>query len=242
MLDTRFSAVILPNAANTKASSGRLESSADRGPRLGCGGKRRHAHADGFDMRPRIRLAQFGRNAWTVDRDGARRIDHRFHHGPQVIDRAAESFDGPLRDGRVHPGVVVLKFLAVLGDALAVEQAPRARVVQPGVVQDDETRIAREVGPHVVVAGGVAQVVDDEVVGRASCPPDEVVRHVFGIRIDLESPRQLSQQLGAVGRDAGSLRRKRRKPGKTHGLVVVVGCWLLVLVVGRHQFKAQFSG
>ena len=43
------------------------------------------------------------------------------------------------------------------------------------VVQDDESRVTGEVGPHEVVARGVAELIDDEVVARAVVLPGEVV-------------------------------------------------------------------
>ena len=48
-------------------------------------------------------------------------------------------------------------------------------MVQVRVVEDDEPRILEQVGPHEVVAAGVPELVDDQIVGSLLVQPDEVV-------------------------------------------------------------------
>ena len=48
--------------------------------------------------------------------------------------------------------------------------------MQLRVVQDDEAGVAEQVGPHVVVARGVPQLKDGQVVGMTALLPDEIVR------------------------------------------------------------------
>ena len=65
---------------------------------------------------------------------------------------------------------------AVVRVALLLQQQPRSCEVQLAVVQDDQARESEEVGPHVVMTGGVAQLVDGQVVGVPLMLPDEVMR------------------------------------------------------------------
>ena len=63
--------------------------------------------------------------------------------------------------------MVVAKLAAIVVRASLAQQVTGARVVEPGIVQDDQARIGREIRPHVVVPAGVAELIHDEVVGRA---------------------------------------------------------------------------
>ena len=118
------------------------------------------------------------------------------------------------------------------------------RLVQLRVVQDDQARVAGEVGPHVVVAAGVAELVDHQIEGPSLMQRREVVRRADGapgrgdggkpVRADagLGPPRrpdvvadeerdvvargERRQDHRAVAGDAGADRRERREPGETH--------------------------
>ena len=102
-------------------------------------------------------------------------------------------------------------------------------MVQPRIVQHDETRISREIRPHVVVARRVAQLVDRQIVWFPTMAPDEVVRveHASALRrrIDKTVDRDLFAQRGedicAVGRDAGPNRRQGREPRYPHDCVMI---------------------
>ena len=87
----------------------------------------------------------------------------------------------------------------------AAEQGQRAGLVHLRVVQDDQPRVVEQVAPHVVVAGGVAELVDDQVVGGAPMPPDEVggagsavggVRTVEPLDVDVDRETASAQPRG----------------------------------------------
>jgi hypothetical protein len=133
---------------------------------------------------------------------------------------------------------------AEIGSPAARDQGMRTRLVQLGVVQHDQAGVAREIGPHVVVTAGVAELVDDEVerpgvmdrceiVRRPDRPPRRVDRgeairarsrlgssetpHVVADEgRDLVAGRQRRQDHGAVAGDPGSDGGKRREPGEAH--------------------------
>ena len=58
----------------------------------------------------------------------------------------------------------------------------RPRLVDLRVVQHDQSRVPKQVAPHVVVAAGVAELIDREVVRTAARHPDEVAgcHHAVG--------------------------------------------------------------
>jgi hypothetical protein len=90
-------------------------------------------------------------------------------------------------------------------------------VVQLAIVENHEPRIPGQVGPHVVVALGIAELIHDQVVGVPKVFPDEVVRVVqeyvairtlelIGVSVNEEidriGRRQTREQLGVVLGDA----------------------------------------
>ena len=70
----------------------------------------------------------------------------------------------------------VAEFGDVVALAAVAEQGVRPGVVQLAVVEDDEAGIAHQVGPHELVAGGVPELIDDQIVGLRQVPRHEVVR------------------------------------------------------------------
>ena len=95
--------------------------------------------------------------------------------------------------------------------------------MQLRVVQDDEAGVVEEVGPHVVVARGVSQLKDRQVVGLPALLPDEIVRvedlgfagkrravdeDLDGL-VPLPQQRQNFRRVRSNPRSAG---RERRKP------------------------------
>jgi hypothetical protein len=55
------------------------------------------------------------------------------------------------------------------------EEGRGARVVQPGVVQHRESGVAEQVGPDVIVAGRIADLVHGEVVRLLMVEVDEIM-------------------------------------------------------------------
>ena len=68
-------------------------------------------------------------------------------HRPEVVNRPTEPESRILREVGVRHRMVVTEFTTVVVDALVLEQLPRACMVQLGVVQHDEPRIARVCKP-----------------------------------------------------------------------------------------------
>ena len=64
---------------------------------------------------------------------------------------------------------------AIVGNPLLPQEQSRPRMVQAGVVQHDQARVAQSVGPDVIVMRRIAELVDHEVVGIARVAPHEIV-------------------------------------------------------------------
>ena len=190
MASIRFSAVIFPNAANRIASSGTPSASRTR-PRAAA--SRRTAPPrcpDGWPRSPRtgIGLAQISSDTRVVHRHYPRRLHDHPQHRPRVVNRPAESDDGILREAARGVGVVVPELAAVVVESLLLQQAARPRLVQPRVVQDDEAGEGGEVGPHVVVARRVTELIHDQIVGMAARHPQENRRVRLGKRSRWHAP------------------------------------------------------
>ena len=122
------------------------------------------------------------------------------------------SFDRVLGDVTPRVRMIEPELVPVVVEAPLVKQLPRPCVVQPRIVQHDQPGPGGEVGPHVIVKHGVAEMIDDEIVGRAAVAPDEVVRERLGKAVDLELALQLRKDLDAQRGDAGTDGRQRREP------------------------------
>ena len=93
----------------------------------------------------------------------------------------------------------------------------RARVMQAGVVQDDEAGIPQRVGPLVIVMGRVAELIDGEIERPLLLDPDEVVRRPLVKDFDGVAARpQRVDQLGAAARDPRAHGRYWTEPCNTH--------------------------
>ena len=134
------------------------------------------AHPNRLYSRLRKRLPKLISKPRIVDRDRPGRPDHGRDERPHVVDRPLESADDEL--GKVFGGVGmrVAEFGDVVALAAVAEQGVRPGVMQLAVVEHDEARIAHQVGPHELVAGGVPQLIDHQIVGPRELPRHEVVR------------------------------------------------------------------
>ena len=107
-------------------------------------------------------------------------------------------------------------------------------MVQLRIVKHDQARVAKDVGPHVIVAPRVADLKHDEVVSAAVGGPDEIVGAVHGepntsslpgrdfffrsdVDLDLVTAAQVAEQLDRVVGDAAPRGRQRRKDREAHG-------------------------
>ena len=72
--------------------------------------------------------------------------------------------------------IVIGELGPVSFDIAARKEVVTARGLQVAVVDDDKSRVAGQVRPHVVMRGGIAELVDDEIVGVPRVPPDNVMR------------------------------------------------------------------
>ena len=114
--------------------------------------------------------------------------------------------------------MVVPELAAVVVAPLVLQQGARPRVMEPRVVQHHETGERREIAPHEVVAGRVAELVDDKIVGIAARLPPEVAGVAVAKTVDRVRRREPPDEISAVGGDPGSDRRQRREPRNAHGL------------------------
>ncbi len=107
-------------------------------------------------------------------------------------------------------------------------------MVQMRVVQDRESRKAEEIGPDVLVRGGITELEDREIVRFERVEPDEIMRRarargnwrasagngcgVVDEDIDPMLGGKRGNELGAVDSDAGAGGRHRTEPGEArHG-------------------------
>ena len=224
----RFSGVTWPNATNTRrrVCNPQVAAQTCRARPARSPPARRHAGTPMRIVSTRTSgycFAQVAGDAGVVHRDQPGGAEHDGQHGPEVIDRPAQPFDRVLLDAGRRLGMVVAKLPAVVVRASLAQQVPGARVVEARIVQDDEARIGREVRPHVVVPAGVAELVDDEVVGRPLVFPDEVVRveHAGTGHPGRRRPRrQIGRSTSRPGRRAAAARRRctpRCRTGRAGG-------------------------
>jgi hypothetical protein len=117
-----------------------------------------------------------------------------------------------------------LAAVIVLSRTPLLQQDASTRVVQLAVVENDQTWKARRVRPRVVVTGGVAELIDDQIVGMLAVLPEEVVRaeqarafdrrtDALGLsvdeQIDLVGRRETWEDLPVVPGDAGFSRSEQ---------------------------------
>ncbi len=187
------------------------------------------------------RISHAHRNGRHLDAEGLVQTDGQRGavHGGHSRLRQHEPYERPVRIQR--PAEAGLEEQAEIGRRVrmvggelrqvvvpprlpAFEQRAGPRLVHLRVVQHDQTRVAEEVAPHVVVALRVAEVVDRQIVGLTPVHPDELPRgdHPGGVaagrlgeHVHVQAvPAQERQQFGRVGGDAGCRGRHRAEPGQ----------------------------
>ena len=130
------------------------------------------------------------------DRAGGAHDDPK--HGPEVVDRSAKPFNRVLGEVGARLGVIVPEFATVIVEPFLLQQMPCARVMKPRVVEDDQTRVPRQICPLVVVTRSVAKLIDDEIVGLALVSPDKIVGGRLGEPVDREDWIEMDEELVAV--------------------------------------------
>jgi hypothetical protein len=106
--------------------------------------------------------------------------------------------------------------LVVLQAAVAFECGDAA-VVEAVVLQQQDARNTEEVGPDVGAVGGVAWLVDAEIVGAECVGDKEVVGTRFRDAIDLEGGVEYGEAGGPGPGVGGSVGGGGAKPGESHG-------------------------
>ena len=93
-------------------------------------------------------------------------LDDDAQHRPQIGQRSQQADGAELSEIRVRVGMVEPELATIIVPPRLppLQQHASSRVVQLAVVQNDETREADQIRPHVVVAGRVAELIDDEIV------------------------------------------------------------------------------
>ena len=143
------------------------------GPDLGrgyrVGRRQRIGDAHGHGLPPRLVLVgqAAGEGGAVHDRE-PRRPQQQTDVRPQPEQRAAEAL-GHQAAGVGRGGRMVRRELPQVVVAAGVPSAQQrlgAGLVHLGVVQHDQPRVAEQVAPHVAVTGGVAELVDHQVVRR----------------------------------------------------------------------------
>ena len=200
--------------------------------------------ADHVDVEAGPRLAQIGGQGREVDGDGAGGGERDGGQRPDRRAGVAQAGEDPFGDARRRVGMPEAQLGTQVVRPAAGDQRMRPRLVQLRVVQHDQAGVAGEVGPHVVVAACIAELVDDqierlgvmdgrEVVGGPDGSPGrsdrgKPVRAHAGLgssrRPDVVTDEQRDvvargesrEHHGAVAGDAGADRRERREPGETH--------------------------
>ncbi len=180
---------------------------------------------------------------------GARGEHDRTDHRPQKDVAATEAGYRQFGHRGGDVGVVERKRLAVGIGRLGPYEGGAACVMQVCVVQDGKARIVEQVRPDRRVRGGIAKLVDGQVVLAPVMPPDEVVRrlhadlpgcrrvvgcapggHVTTIDEDVDTRplcRERGRQFDRTAGHAARLRRPRGKPRETHDVSLsarVAGC------------------
>ena len=122
-------------------------------------------------------LLESVRRASRYAQDTPAGLDDDAQHRPQVGQRSEQTDRTELGEIGVGIGMVEPELAAVVVQSWAplLQQHASARVVELAVMEDDQAGIADQIGPHVVVTGRVAELIDDEIVGTLAVLPDEVV-------------------------------------------------------------------
>ena len=150
-----------------------------------------------------------------MDGDQARAFHREPQHGPEAEQGAAFAFDDEVGDFDGRLGVAVLELrLVVERPPAAGQQREGPRLVELRVVQDEQPGMAQQIRPHVVMVARVPHLIDDEIVGSAEVPRDEIVRPGLVIHIHVVLRANRGQELGAVRRNAGPHGRERGEPGE----------------------------
>ena len=197
------------------------------------------AHPDAFHRCRRVVAAQPAGEPGVVRGDQPRGLHGQPQHRPEVREAVAEdALHAEIRDAGRGVRMVEGELRPVAPLPAAGEEGPGPRLVELAVVQDDQTGVAGQVRPHVVVAGGVPELVHHQVVRSPRLFPDEVVGAErvdagraleFGrpaVRVDVDGvpAAERRQQLRRVAGDSRPLGRQRREEsepraggGRRHG-------------------------
>ena len=90
-----------------------------------------------------------------------------------------EAGDGQLGQIRIGPGVIGGKLRAVVCRSPGPEERCRTGMMEVRIVQHREARIPEQIRPDVIMMGGIADLINHQVIGLYAMPPDELVRRAF---------------------------------------------------------------
>ncbi len=178
-----------------------------------------------------------GRERRRVDDRQPGRLDNQPRHRPGVIQLVVEAGHRQLRQVRAGGRMVPGELGPIVGGAFGPEQRRGARVVQMRVVQHREPGIPEQIRPEKVVVGGVAELVDGQIVRIEPMAPDELVRRpgpghkpghrLIHVDVDLMVVRKGRDQPGAARGNTGRDRGHGAEPGQAHVLFWRIGSWEL---------------
>ena len=123
----------------------------------------RRTMANHMDVEPWVSIPELSGERWKVDGDGAGGGERDGGQRPDRRAGVAQAGEDPFGDARRRVGMAEGQLGAQIVRPAAGDQRMRPRLVQLRVVQHDQAGVAGEVGPHVVVAARVAELVDDQI-------------------------------------------------------------------------------
>src|SRR5687768_6123184 len=103
---------------------------------------------------------------FVVHEEAEASLDDDAQHGEQIGQRSEEAGRPKFSEIRWRIGMVEPELAAIVIPPRlpTLQQHPSPGVVQLPVMQNHETRVAKQVGPHIVVARGVAELINDEII------------------------------------------------------------------------------
>ncbi|MGH9196849.1 MAG: hypothetical protein ACRD1T_14035, partial [Acidimicrobiia bacterium] len=89
---------------------------------------------------------------------------------------APEASRKEIGETRIGVRMIPEEFLAIFLNVAAVQERSTSRVVKLKVMQNNQSGVPDEIRPREIMARGIAQLINDQVVGRLPMTPKKIVR------------------------------------------------------------------